>query len=338
MPDQFLAAKTATTEAEKTVRQWEWGVTIALLVGIIWIFGSRLADYAAHALDNGLHIAIDFAILAVMYVLFTDNRLGTLVRYIYRGLIRKLAGQCCKIDPIGICETYRDRLKEKLEELTHGMEKLNGQKIRTQTKLDANKKELKNEYYKAEAAKQSGNRERLELEGNIIRRLETLGEEYTTALNQYTGMTAFMVRYRELCTNKIADIESEIYVRKEHQEFAQTSNSMISGAKSIIKGMPAEQELNDQSKEVLDAAYTDSLGRIEDFLDDTKSILSSDDLQNSANVQALLDKLNKREASGTGAVVSGAAVKALPAGQPGVPMATVIQRATATTPYDDLLK
>lgn len=339
MPDQFLAAKSATSDAEKTVRQWQWGITIALLIGIVWLFGSQLADYAAHALDNGIHIVIDIAVVAALYVLFTDNRIGTLVRYMYSSLIRKLAGVFCTIDPIGIRETYRDRLNEKLEELTQGMVKLRAQKIKTEQKSETNKKSLQNEYHKAEVAKQTGNREQLNLESSMIARLESLDQEYTKVLGQYSSMTMFMTRYRELCTNKIADIESDIAYRKEKQEFAQTSNSMISGAKAIMKGMPAEQELYDQAGEVLDTEYTDSLGRIEDFLDDTKSILSSDDLQNSANVQALLDKLNKRETTGTGAV-TGTTTKALPIGQTvsQQQLRTVAPRATAETPYDDLLK
>lgn len=342
MPDQFLAAKSATSDAEKTVRQWQWGITIALLIGIVWLFGSQLADYAAHALDNGIHIAIDIAVVAALYVLFTDNRIGTLVRYMYSSLIRKLAGVFCTIDPIGIRETYLERAEEKEEELTHGMEKLRSQNIKTQQKSDANKRALQNEYHKAEAAKQAGNRDQLNLESGIIARLESLDRQYTTALNQYAAMTTFMTRYRELCNNKIADIKSDISYRKEKQEFAQTSNSMISGAKAIMKGMPAEQQLYDQAGDVLDSEYTDSLGRIEDFLDDTKSILSSADLQDSANVQAVLDKLNKLEAGSSNNASTGTttSTRALPAGQPATQqqLHVVAPRATAETPYDDLLK
>lgn len=331
--DQITAASSMTTQAEKTVRKWEIGVTAAILIAVIWLFGSAIGDYIVGAFDNILHLVFIGLTLFGLLVILTDNKIGTLVRYIYRSLIRKLAGQFANIDPIGIRESYRDRMNEKLSELSAGLSKIKSQRIKTQQRSDANSENLKHETQLAEQAKKANRQDLLSLQGNKIARLESLNKQYVTTIGHLTEIGTCMSKYRDICVNRIADIESDISYRKEQQEFAQASNSMVAGAKAIMQGIPIEDQLYNMAGDVLDTQYTDSLGRIEDLLDSTKGILAGDEMQSAANIQSVLDRLNRLDDAVT---VSSQKTIVTPVGAVAVPYSKA--EIVAGNDYTDLLK
>ncbi len=276
-----------------------------LVIGLIWFlvsfFGGHPGDLISHAFDNLQHIIISGIISFALLFVVTDEKLRALIYYIYRSIMRAITNQFANIDPIGIRETFVERLQEKLNQFEAGLRNIRSQNIKTKQEFDKNADSIKNEYALAGQAKKALEKGDLTAQGrlavvsNDIRRLEVLDKDYSNTLVLYADLTSRMSRNREICKNKIEDLQNDIVFRKKRLEFSKATNSMVAGARAILRGMPAEQEMYDKAGDVLDTDFTNSLGNLEDFLDATKDITATADLQDAANVQRVLDRLNALE-------------------------------------------
>jgi hypothetical protein len=71
----------------------------------------------------------------------------------------------------------------------------------------------------------------------------------------------------------------------------------------ILKGLPNEQEMYDQSLEVLEQQYSNAIGEVEHFLDMTKDIVATADLQDGADTSKALKLLDDWQKKNSGMVL-----------------------------------
>lgn len=268
---------------------------IGIVAAVIFFFGSAIGAFLVNALDNMLHFTIVGGILLAILFMAMDPKLRRAFFYGYRSLMRWLARVLLiSKDPIGVRETYVEEAKKKDERLAQDIQNLRGQRINTQRKAAENKRTLSEQYAQAEIARNTNNARALLLCGHEIARRESLDRQYSEALTNYDKLLTVSVRYQQLCSDIIIDLQRDIIYRKEQQAFSRTTKSVVGNMRAILKGMPGK-DMYDDAGEVLDDRYTNALGNVEDFTESMKDMLSGADLQDSAAVQAVIDRMEQRE-------------------------------------------
>lgn len=278
-------------------------VTAVALAAIIWFFGSDIANYIITAMDNMLHMAVvAFALVSLGYVVMDANA-RALVFYIYRSVVRAVAGLIIDIDPIGVLKTYKERMEGKLGEMKSALDNLKGQRLKVTRSRDLKAKELNNEVALMTAAQAKPNDEQakrqLTLHGKQATRLQSMLARYEGDLNRINLLITIMDRYYGLCEDTILDMSNEISFRTEERAYAKQSQNAVRSAMSILKGLP-EKEMWDEGIAKLEEDYTQAIGEVEGFLDVTKNILSQADLQDSADASkaiAMLDEWQKKNSN-----------------------------------------
>jgi hypothetical protein len=101
----------------------------ALLVfmgGLVTLLGQTIA------------VVVLCLVLAALLFLITNKKVQTLVKYMFKSAMRKITGLFVEIDPIGIMRSYIGELREKRETMAAGRDKLNGQIIVLERKMNEN--------------------------------------------------------------------------------------------------------------------------------------------------------------------------------------------------------
>jgi hypothetical protein len=213
--------------------------------------------------------------------------------------MRALTSWFIDCDPIGVLKTYQERLSGKLADMETALNSLRGMRQKVAAKLKATDSELDNELRKCDLAKKAGDTRTLALEGKQVNRLQASKERYTLSMGNLDMMIAVMSRYFGLCQDTITDMGREIKWREDEREEGKQYRTVIGSAKAILQGLP-EQEMWDEATEKLQSDYMAAIGEVEGFLDVTKTILSSANLQDGVDAQKAMDMLDAWQAKNSG--------------------------------------
>lgn len=294
MPDAPISTKSFFSRPEgKTAL-----ILPAIGIGVlIWIMGSSLMDYIIGALVNTLELGI---ILGSLMLLVLARKP---LFYMYRSFCRFLTGLIIDIDPIGILKTYKEKLTDKLEEMRKSIDLLNGQKIKVQRIIEKNNTDIEHSMGLVDSAVKRGgpDAERVKaLEGNQAIRLQAENQRISTDYNRICFLINVLGRYYTLSSDQIVDMGREIDSRERERKYSKESQSAVRSAMGILKGLPGDKDMYDQSLEVLEQQYSDAIGEVEHFLDMTKDIIATSDLQNGADADKAMKMLDDWQKKNSG--------------------------------------
>ena len=277
-------------------------IPAAIIGAVIWFFGGTIGDYIVNAMDNMLHMVLVGGVLVFIGALFLDPKKRAW--YMYRSFTRFLTGLFIDIDPIGILKSYKERMEGKLAEMQESISALKGQRVKTVKHQQENLAALDNEYRLMQQAQKVNDASAMNVHSKQVTRLDQRKTRYEGELNRLNLLVAIMDKYYNLCNTTILDMGNEIKYREEERDEAKQSRKAVGAAMSILKGLP-EKELWDEATLKLENDYSQAIGEVENFLDVTKNILSTSDLQDGADAGKAMEMLDSWQKKNSNVALGG---------------------------------
>jgi hypothetical protein len=270
------------------------------VIGFFWlptILTTLLTIFSLATATMGWAVAFTFlsTFFAMILYIGTHRKTRALVKAIFRSSMRAMTRIFVEIDPIGIMEGYLDTVKEKREVFRERKNELSGAVRNCKEKISANEVKANKAMEMAAEAKKQKKTSQIQVHGNIAGRLVDYNKRLHGTLGNMEMLYAALEKYSDAADSLIADLTSDISVRKDEREMMKASHSAMSSVMGILRGSGDEKEMYDMAMESVVNDYGRKLGEIEDFMSSSKDILEGIDLQQGVWTQRALDQLQTWE-------------------------------------------
>lgn len=247
------------------------------------------------AIGKGFVLAGLCGLAYVLWLIVTNKKNQTLVRYMFKSIARWITARFVEIDPIGIMKNYIDTLLGKKRVLAERKESLSGQVRICKEQIRKNKEEAGTALATVKVAKDQKRANLVSLNARIAGRLQQSNVTLEQLLARMEMLYRMLTKYHDACDTVIADLKSEVKVREQERNMIRTASSAMAAAAAILRGEGDERELFDQAMEFVAEDYAKKLGEIEDFMDASKSFVDGIDLQNGVYEAKALKQLEEWE-------------------------------------------
>jgi hypothetical protein len=276
-------------------------------VGALYFWGIILPWLIMMMANTLTLMALCAGFAAVCWVLF-DKRWRNLAWYAYKSLMRALTSAFIDLDPIGIMKSYVASLKDKLAEIDKSLGLLEGQRRSLHQQIDKNEHDRTHCLELMKVAQAQHRQDVIALQGRQAERLAGSNVSLQTLLTNMDKLAAFLGKMRERSDIMIQDIQGEVDVRTRERASLLAGYSAFSKAKSIMQGSGDEREMYDMTTEKLIADYSDKMGEIDQFMNVSKGILATGDLEDGVAINNALAALDTWSNKTGAAPVNGADV------------------------------
>ena len=289
--------------ANKSFWQRPEGVTGALALGGMVVGGILLADKILPVLNrvvsSTVGLAAGIAVLAGILYVAMDPKMRNLIWYAYKSVMRWITGVFVEIDPIAILKSYIEDLEKNLRQMSKQIGALRGQIRTLQGTYNANEQEIKKQMHLATQAQKSNDEKNVTLATRKAGRLQDANEKYDVLLKKMDVLYRMLTRMYENSEIMLEDTRDQVQIRVQEYEVIKTSNSAIRSAMNILKGDPDKRALFDQATEALADEVSMKVGEMERFMDTSRNLMASIDLQNGVFEEDGMRLLEEWEKSGT---------------------------------------
>jgi phage shock protein A len=289
--------------ANKSFWQRPEGVTGALFLVGAGVGAVLLADKILPILNNivssTVSLAAGLAVLAGLVYVVLDPKMRNLVWYAYKSLMRAITGIFVEINPIAILKSYIEDLEDNLRKMSKQIGALRGQMRTLQGTYDTNAKDIQTQMKLAEQAQKSGDERNVTLAARKAGRLQEANAKYEVLLGKMDILYKMLTRMYENSEIMLEDTRDQVQIRIQEYEAIKTSNSAIRSAMSILKGDPDQRALFDQATEALVDDLSLKVGEMERFMDTSRNLMASIDLQNGVFEEDGLRLLEEWERKGS---------------------------------------
>lgn len=273
------------------------GFIIALLAlggVLLWKFGALLLGL----LTNAIGIAVAGVILFALIYVITSKEFRTNMWYIFKWLMKKMAGLIYNLDPIATVKIYVDYLKSNLVNMEEQIRKLKGQMQALVDEINRNKKDVEKSFKIMRQAQKTNNKGELYMRSRKAGRLRKSNMELGDLYKKMAKLYKVLVKMYEASGYAVADMEDEI------KQTERKYKALESGYKAMRSGM--EALAGDENKR---AIYEAALGKIEEtcanrvgemerFMEMSKTFIDGVDLENMSYEEDALIMLNEWEKKG----------------------------------------
>lgn len=256
------------------------GVFLVLLLGGGALLLNRILPFLIQQAENTLALSGMLAGLAAIVYVVLDPKARNLVWYAYKSLMRWITGLFVKVDPIAILKSYIDDLENNLRNLSKQIGSLRGQMRQLKGLIDGNNAEIQRNMNIAEQAKQKRDDKNVALAARKAGRLQEANAKYDVLVKKMDLLYRVLTRMYENAEIMLDDTKDQIKVKEQEYLAIKTSHSAIRSAMSIISGDPDKRALFDEALEVMAEDLGNKVGEMERFMDTSKNLLASIDLQN----------------------------------------------------------
>ncbi len=252
---------------------------LALVIGGGAVLSSLLPVLVAMA-QNTLYLAGMLAALAAVVYVVLDPKMRNLVFYLYKSVMRWITGIFVKIDPISILKSYIEDLEENLRKMSRQIGSLRGQMRKLKGLMDTNTAEIKKNMTVAEQAKKKNDDKNMTLAARKAGRLQDANAKYEVLYNRMEVLYRILSKMYENSEIVLEDTIDQVKVKEQEYNAIRTSHGAIRSAMSIISGNPDQRALFDQALEALADDVSNKVGEMERFMDTSRNLMDSIDLQN----------------------------------------------------------
>ncbi|MBP6828491.1 MAG: hypothetical protein KA165_18130 [Saprospiraceae bacterium] len=284
---------------QKSFWQRPEGIAGLLFMAGLLIGGGLLLNSFLPALilmaQNTLYLAGMLAALAAMIYVVLDPKARNLVWYLYKSVMRWITGIFVKIDPISILKSYIEDLEDTLRSMSKQIGALRGQMRQLKGTMDANDAEIKKNLTVAEQAKKKADDKNMALSARKAGRLRDANAKYEVLYKRMEVLYRILSKMYENSEIVLDDTKDQVKVKEQEYEAIHTSHSAIRSAMSIISGNPDQRALFDQALEALAEDVSNKVGEMERFMDTSRHLMDSIDLQNGVFEEEGLQLLEKWE-------------------------------------------
>lgn len=260
------------------------GITGALFMAGLLLGGGILLYSLLPALialaSNTLYLAGMLAALAAVVYVVLDPKMRNLVWYLYKSVMRWITGIFVKIDPISILKTYMEDLEETLRKMSRQIGALRGQMRQLKGIMDANTADIQKNMSLAEQAKKKNDEKNITLAARKAGRLQDANAKYEVLYKRMEVLYRILTKMYENSEIVLEDTKDQVTVKEQEYKAVHASHSAIQSAMSIISGRPDQRALFDRALESLADDVGNKVGEMERFMDTSKNLMASIDLQN----------------------------------------------------------
>lgn len=245
--------------------------------------------------QNTLYLAGMLAALAAVIYVVLDPKMRNLVWYMYKSIMRWITGIFVKIDPISILKSYIEDLEDNLRKMSKQIGALRGQMRQLKGIMDANTAEIKKNMTVAEQAKKKNDDKNMTLSARKAGRLQDANGKYEVLYKRMEVLYRILSKMYENSEIVLEDTKDQVTVKEQEYKAIVASHSAIQSAMSIVSGSPDQRALFDQALETLAEDVSTKVGEMERFMDTSRNLMDSIDLQNGVFEEEGLQLLEKWE-------------------------------------------
>lgn len=259
-------------------------------------------------LTNMIYACVLAGVLAGGAFVVTNKQLRMFISYLYRSFWRTITGAFVTIDPIGIMENYQEDLQKNIDQMSGQIGTLKGQENKLEMVIRKKTAEKERAIALAAEARRQGNHEVLTIQSNQMMRIDKSLVNFgdmRSKIQQLLIVLDKMYRYTRMV---FEDLKLDIDNRKESRAIGEASYGAFTSAMKILKGDPNSRALYDQTIEYLDADYSEKMGQIRQFMDESGGMISSMDIENGVLQTSALGQIDEWE-SRTQKLLTGAQEK-----------------------------
>ena len=280
------------------------GVVTMLVLGagaaVGLYFWNKIAEFLIVVTQNTLYLGVLLAALALFVFLLTSKDVRTAAFFLFKTLMRKIAGLVIQLDPIAIMKIYVEDLKGKRESMSGQIDKLAGQLTKLNKKINENNDAIKQKFAEANKANQMadkpGMKEAAQLATIEGAGLQEMNEKLQPLQRNMKTILEFMEKVNKSADYLIKETEIKVKLKEAEYQIVKESSSALRTAVSIFKGNPDKKFYFDESMEYIQNDMSMKLGEMKRAMDLSMDFINGVDIQNgvlSDKGQALLEAYNQ---------------------------------------------
>lgn len=229
--------------------------------------------------QNTLYLSGMLAALGAVIYLVLDPKMRNLVWYMYMSAMRWVTGLFVQIDPIGILKSYIEDLEKNLRTLSKQIGALRGQMRQLKGIMDANNTEIQKNLVLAERAQKQGDEKNLTISTRKAGRLQEANTKYDVLLQKMEVLYRVLSKMYENSEIVLEDTRDQVNLKEQEYQAIKASHNAIRSAQSILSGSPDQRAMFDQALEAMAEEVSQKVGDMERFMDTSRNLLDSIDLQ-----------------------------------------------------------
>lgn len=247
---------------------------------------------------QGVNLAIGLGVLGALVYMVLDPKLRNLIWYMYKSVMRWITGVFVEIDPIGILKSYIEDLKDSLGKMNTQIGNLKGQMYKLSEVIKQNQKDIQNNLGLASRAKDTGRESIMVLKVRKAGRLQESNMKLDDLYKRMEVLYRVLSKMYENSEIMLEDLQDQVTVKEQEYKAIKASHSAMRSAQAILSGNSDKKYMYDMALEAMANDVGQKVGEMERFMDMSKNIMDSIDLQNGVFEEEGLEMLTKWEKEG----------------------------------------
>jgi len=256
------------------------GLVLAGLVVGGGILLSNILPVFVTLAQNTLYLSGMLAALGAVIYVVLDPKMRNLVWYMYTAAMRWVTGLFVQIDPIGILKSYIEDLEKNLRNLSKQIGALRGQMRQLKGIMDGNNAEIQKNLAIAERAQKQSDEKNLTIAARKAGRLQEANTKYDVLLQKMEVLYRVLSKMYENSEIVLEDTRDQVTLKEQEYQAIKAGHNAIRSAQSILTGNPDQRAMFDQALEAMAEEVSQKVGDMERFMDTSRNLLDSIDLQN----------------------------------------------------------
>ncbi|HNG90375.1 MAG TPA: hypothetical protein PK858_09225 [Saprospiraceae bacterium] len=270
---------------------------IGLMIGAGFLLNALLPMVPA-LVNNSIALGVGLGVLATLIFTILDPRARNLIWYAYQSLMRSITGVFVRIDPISILKSYVENLEKSLRNLSKQIGALRGQMRQLRGTMDGNLAEINKNMVLADQAKRKSDEKNMTIAARKAARLQEANAKYEVLFQKMEVLYRILSKMYENSEIVLEDTKDQVNMKQQEYEAIRSSHSAIQSAMSILKGDPDQRAMFDQALEALADDVSHKVGEMERFMDTSRNLMASIDIQNGVFADEGLRMLEEWEQKG----------------------------------------
>lgn len=254
---------------------------------------------------EGVNLAIGLGVLGGLVYVILDPKVRNLVWYMYKSLMRWITGIFVQIDPIGILKSYIDDLKSSLGKMSTQIANLKGQMYKLGEMIKQNQRDIQNNLGLASKAKEVGRDSIMVLKARKAGRLQESNMKLDDLYKRMEVLYRVLVKMYENSEIMLEDLKDQVSVKEQEYKAIKASHSAMRSAQAILSGNSDKKYMYDMALEAMANDVGQKVGEMERFMDMSRNVMDSIDLQNGVFEEEGLELLEKWEKEGVSMLLGG---------------------------------
>jgi hypothetical protein len=272
-----------------------------LLVGagaacVLFYYWGVILPFLIMTLQNTLYFGFLLGIVGLLVFLFTNRQFRTMIWYLWKTLMRGLAGLIIQIDPIAILKTYIGDLEDKQEEMSGKITELAGSKEKLWSKIQKNNEEADDLLRKAAKAKEMGKLDAAQLNAMKAGGLKSMNEKLLPLHVNMQKLHEFLEKAYKASDFVIKQARIQVELKETEYDAIKSSSAALRSAMTIFKGDPDKRAMFEQSLEYIQDDMAKKVAEMKRIVDLSTEFIDNADIESGVNYDkgmALLDDYMK---------------------------------------------